>query len=570
MRCAMIFINRLAAMFLLVGAANLAVGVRHEALVIGVAHYDPRIEAAPGFHKQEGVGNDAAYADNVFGRLLRFQSTPLRDADAKRDRILEWIRTRAKDASEGDEYVVYFSGLGSVMRSGGRLVPSLVPYDGRPDSGDGDIAVDELQGMARLFAARKAHIAFVIDASYVAPPVARDFETKQWKSIPRCLTRGAIGAEALPATFEPGPGTIMAACSPRGSAWEVRNNLSEWQGAFTFALFEELYSGLEERLTSAELMTRVAVGFRAVVERNNLAGQDPAPPQDEASEDYARPPFTTQTPDRATFPLLARVLQARRERRQKLLLCVSFDGALTGQVSAATQSLERSLKTLIPNLALVTRGQMPDRVVRLAPDLKTMTLVEPESSGKDRAFTLDGAGDAGLDALATRLKLGWVCLEIYRTIVAAPGPWGTSLQIEPSKPRYQIGDRIGLTFRSPKPGCLFALSRQDADGVLDKWFPHPADTRHDVPAGASEWDAGYELDKDSPAGRSDLFALVLPATFPWSLPPSKDLLAGIHSEGEAYARLDRALLPLAEKIRDWIQDPKNDWGMAKTHWWFSP
>src|ERR1044072_1192816 len=117
----------------------------------------------------------SAYDLRMMSKLMeffKFQVEQLARANATRQAIISKMTLMANDAKPGDEFVLYFSGRGSIAAPVDKptarvqMEPTLVPYDGKETVTDFDLRMKRIEDWAKEITDKGGHVTIIVDACF--------------------------------------------------------------------------------------------------------------------------------------------------------------------------------------------------------------------------------------------------------------------------------------------------------------------------------------------------------------------------------------------------------------------
>jgi Caspase domain/PGAP1-like protein len=244
------------------------------ALLVGIDAYQPPVPALNGcVNDVEQVARWLTTRAAAAGDHLEL--VLLRDQEARRDAVIEAVRTHLGAAGPEDAALLYYSGHGSQERA---VLPEhlAVEPDGLNETivladsrrgGVPDLADKELASLVGEVAARAGHVLVVLDCCHSGSGVraldedgiaVRRAPTDQLPRTPDSYLAGSREVGSLGAS---GSGSVLlAACQPAQTAKEVLVD-GRARGAFSVAL-ERALSGLGARPTYLDVQRAVSASVR--------------------------------------------------------------------------------------------------------------------------------------------------------------------------------------------------------------------------------------------------------------------------------------------------------------------
>lgn len=492
-----------------------------KALIVGIDRYERLTGEEPAAIKLSGAANDIRLIDRLLG-AMGFATEVLAQENATRAAMENWLRSNAASAAKDDEFVFYFSGRGSVAPSKepeGPLVPSLVPFDAQKATGKDDLAITALESFAAEVRKKGGRVTFVLDTCFFPPPALKSLEGRPWKTAAKCFRRGGVDASRMRKALYEGPGVMLAATSPLGAAYETRqsNAADSWGGAFTEFLFGQAMARYLQGapLTARDLLCDAAAYFSALSGQAYLRDQRPVAPRLAADPDYDLPVFrrTPKAVSPEMKPLADAVKAEREESLRAMRLAIDFateDRAEREAMQKAATDLSAALAKT-EGLSIAPYGKAPDRVLYVESVHPLRVRLGASEVAKDERNRFEGNSVEDLvskGGLVQRLGSQWLAMRLFRLLEDHRGELAGKWMPESSKVTYRQEDDIFLRFTAPVDGALICLNRDDADGLIDLWFPHIYASENRFPAGQAVAPAiPYGFSDETKPGRSVMFAL---------------------------------------------------------------
>ncbi|MFI5385545.1 MAG: caspase family protein, partial [Fimbriimonadales bacterium] len=239
--------------------------------------------------------------------FYNFQTDQLAHADATRVAIITKLAKLAQVAKQGDDFVFYFSGRGSIAppvdkpTAKVQMEPTLVPYDGKETITDFDLRMKRIEDWADEITKKGGSVTVIVDASFQS--ATRDDVGRPYNPMPRTIRRKATMDGEVREEPYLGPGIYIAATPSGGSAYEYLINASSntWDGAFTDLFVNEVIGELHKGTTPtySGVMREVQAYIKDKVRQDYMPGLAPYPPAKTLvaqAEVYDKPMFGGVTP----------------------------------------------------------------------------------------------------------------------------------------------------------------------------------------------------------------------------------------------------------------------------------
>lgn len=514
----------------------------------------------------------SAYDLRMMGKMMeffKFQVEQLARANATRQAIISKMTLMANDAKPGDEFVLYFSGRGSIAppadkpASRAQMEPTLVPYDGKETITDFDIRMKRLEDWAKEITDKGGRVTIIVDACFQSASRA-DFG-RPYNPMARVIQRKAtMDGEARDEPYL-GPGIYIAATPSAGSAYEylINPNTETWGGAFTDIFGSEVISQLQkgQSPTYSAALRETQAYFKDKVRQDYMPGLTPVPNAktlvDKATT-YDQPMFGGIGPAEIPPPQKVEIKQMddeRKKREQKLRIGLAFP-TVRGRTSSTADprdaddmekeqdpvlaaAMSKYVADKLPYAEVQPPGAPVDLIVSLA---KLPTGVIEGRVAGDEVDRLRNLKFVGKDlaavmksGLADHLERQSLTIRIFRFIEDQKPTWSQGVSFTSDKDTYKPEDPFTLSFKCDTKALLYILDRDDADGIVQLTFPAKGVEDNHMLTG----DLSGQVESGTPTGKMLVRALFIEPSDKLVLPP-------LGSEAEGLVGQLRLLLPAME------------------------
>lgn len=484
----------------------------------------------------------AAYDLRMIGKMMEcfnFQAEQLKGQQATREAIITKMTLLQREAKPGDEFVLYFSGRGSLAPPADNptakvgMEPTLVPYDGKETVIDYDLRMKRLEDWAQAITDKGGHATIILDTCFQSASRA-DFG-RPYNPMPRVIQRKSTSDGEVRNEPYLGPGMYLAATPSAGSAYEylIDPDSNTWGGAFTDIFGSEVIAEIRKGdvPTYSGAMREAQAYFKDKVRQDYMPGLAPYPFSKtliEKPETYEVPMFGGVKPSEIPPPVkveIAKLDDDRQKREQKLRIGLAFPSvrgrnSTTAQPRdvddmdkerdpALTQAITKYVSEKMPYAQVQPPGAPVDLIVSLA---KLPTgVVEARVAGDevDRARNLRFAGkdisEIMKAGLADHLETHSLVIRLFRMLDDQKPTWDQTAGLKADKDTYKSEEPFTLTFDTAGMALLYIFDRDDADGIVQMTFPAKGAEDNHLPAGSKSLSGTVE--EGTPTGKMLVRAL---------------------------------------------------------------